>query len=124
MRRVTFSRNLCNTLHHLNYLQLVNTLTYQAGNILDLILTNAPHRISNIIVSRNSMLNSDHFLVTADILSHSNTNSTRSVGTGSYSLNALNYCKANLPALADHLIDSLILYDSFSSHLRKLLVCT
>ena len=62
------------------------------------------------------MLNSDHFLVTADIFSYSNTNSTRTVGTGSYSLNALNYRKANLPALADHLTDSLILYDSFSSH--------
>ena len=111
-----FSRNLCNTLHHLNYLQLVNTPTHQAGNILDLILTNAPHRISNIVVGTDSTLNSDHFLVTADILSHSNTNSTRSVGTGSYSLNALNYRKANLPALADHLTDSLILYDSFSSH--------
>ena len=39
-----FSRNLCNTLHHLNYLQLVNTPTHQAGNMLDLILTNATHR--------------------------------------------------------------------------------
>ena len=78
-----FSRNLCNTLHHLNYLQLVNAPTHQAGNILDLILTNAPHRISNIVVGTDSTLNSDHFLVTADILSHSNTNSTRSVGTGS-----------------------------------------
>ena len=79
------SRNLCNTLHHLNYLQLVNTLTHQAGNILDLILMNAPHRISNIAVSTDSTLNSDHFLVTADInFSHSNTNSTRTVGTGCY----------------------------------------
>ena len=60
------------------------------------------------------MLNSDHFLITADILSHSN--STRSIGTGSYPLNALNYRKANLPALADHLTDSHLLYDSFSSH--------
>ena len=111
-----FSRNLCNTLHHLNYLQLVNTPTHQAGNILDLILTNAPHRISNIAVSTDSTLNSDHFLVTADIFSYSNTNSTRTVGTGSYSLNALNYRKANLPALADHLTDCLILYDSFSSN--------
>ena len=67
-----FSHNLCNTLHHLNYLQLVNTPTHQAGNILDLILTNAPHRNSNIVVSTDSMLNSDHFLITADILSHSN----------------------------------------------------
>lgn len=111
-----FSRNLCNTLHHLNYLQLVNTPTHQAGNTLDLILTNAPHRISNIAVSTDSTLNSDHFLVTADIFSHSYTNSTKPAGAGSYSLNALNYRKANLPALAEHLIDSLMLYDSFSSH--------
>ena len=111
-----FSRYLWNTLHHLNYLQLLNTPTHQAGNILDLILTNTPHKISNVAVSIDSMLNSDHFLVTADIFSHSNTNSTRTVGTGSYSLNALNYRKANLPALADHLTDSLILYDSSSSH--------
>ena len=41
-----FSCNLCNSLHHLIYLQLVNTPTHQAGNTLDLILTNAPHRIA------------------------------------------------------------------------------
>ena len=63
-----FSRNLCNTPNHLNHLQLVNTSTHQADNILDLILTNAPHRITNIAVSTDSTLNSDHFLVTADIL--------------------------------------------------------
>jgi len=110
-----FSRNLCNTLHHLNYLQLVNTPTHhdQAGNTLDLILTNAPHRISNIAVSTDSTLNSDHFLL---ILSHSYTNSTMPAGAGSYSLNAPNYCRANLPALVDHSIDSLMLYDSFSPH--------
>ena len=52
----------------------------------------------------------------AGILSHTYTNSTNPAGAGSYSLNAPNYCRANLPALADHLIDSLMLYDSFSSH--------
>jgi len=111
-----FSRNLCNTLHHLNYLQVVNTRTHQAGTTVDLILTNAPHRISNIVVSTDSILNSDHFLVTADLLSHSYTNSTKPAGAGSYSLNAPNYCRSNLPALADHLTDSLMLYNSFSPH--------
>jgi len=117
-----FSCNLCNTLHHLNYLQLVNTPTHQAGNTLDLILTkfNAPHRISNIAVSTDSNLNSDHFLVMADILLHSYTNSTKPAGAGSYSLNAPNYCRANLPALADHLTDSLMLYNSFSPQQRSL----
>ena len=83
---------------------------------LDLILTNAPHRISNIAVSTDSTLNSYHFLVTADIFSHSYTNNTKPAGAGSYSLNAPSYHRANLPALADHLIDSLMLYDSFSPH--------
>ena len=59
----------------------------------------------------DSILNSDHFLVTADIFSHSYTNSTKPARAGSYSLNALNYCRANLPALAEHMIDSLMLYD-------------
>ena len=79
-----FSRNLCNTLHHLNYLQLVNTPTHQAGNTLDLILSNAPHRISNIVASTDSVLTSDHFLVTTDVLSYPNTNCSRSAGAGSF----------------------------------------
>lgn len=51
-----FSRDLYNTLHQLNYMQLVSVPTHQAGNTLDLVLTNAPQRIENICVKTNSPL--------------------------------------------------------------------
>ena len=116
-----FSRNLCNTLHSLNYLQLISTPTHQAGNILDLVLTNVPHRVGNINICSCPMLNSDHFMVTADVFSHSN---TRTVGTGFNSPSALNYRKADLPALADHLSNALESYDQSTSqyHHRKFMV--
>ena len=99
-----FSRDLCNTLHQLNYIQLVSVPTHQAGNTLDLVLTNVPQRIENIRVETNSPLTSDHYPVSLDISSAYN---TRSSGTGSSTLNTLNYRKANLPALAEHLCNSL-----------------
>ena len=50
--------------------QLVNEPTHCKGNTLDLILTNVPHRVQNIQVqSLGSHLQSDHFLISASILS-------------------------------------------------------
>lgn len=64
-----FSRHLCNTLHQLNYMQLVSVPTHQTGNTLDLVLTNAPQRIENTCVKTNSPLMSDHYPVSLDISS-------------------------------------------------------
>ena len=99
-----FSRDLCNTLDQLNYMQLVSVPTHQAGNTLDLVLTNVPQRIENICVETNSPLTSDHYPVSLDISSAYNTSSS---GTGLNTLNTLNYCKANLLALAEHLCNNL-----------------
>jgi len=85
-------------------MQLVSVPTQQAGNTLDLVLTNAPQRIENIHVKTNSPLTSDRYPVSLDILSAYN---TRSSGSGLNILNTLNYRKANLPALAEHLCNSL-----------------
>ena len=63
--------------------------------------------------AHTQLLNSDHFMVTADIFSHSN---ARTVGTGSHFPTALNCRKANLPALADHLSNALESYDQSASH--------
>ena len=55
MRRVTF---LSQSLQYTTSSQLSATCqypTHQAGNILDLILTNAPHRISNIVAMLRRM---------------------------------------------------------------------
>ena len=109
-----FSRDLCNTLHQLNYMQLVSVPTHKAGNTLHLILTNVPQRIENIRVETNSPLTSDHYPVSLDISSAYN---TRSSATGSNTLNTLNYRKANLPALAEHLCNSL---ETLVPHSRSL----
>ena len=117
-----FSRDLCNTLHLQNYLQLITFPTHQAGNILDLIHTNVPQRIGNTNVCSNTILNSDHFMITADIFSYSSTPSPRPAGTGSYShsLETLNYRRANLSALTDNLSNALECYDQYVAHTNSL----
>ena len=58
---------LCDFLCTNNLVQLITTPTHRQGNILDLIITNAPHRINNLEVNQPS-LTTDHYLIKADIL--------------------------------------------------------
>ena len=51
----------CNCLDDLNLVQLISKSTHIKGNILDLVITNDPDRISNLSVETNSSVNSsDH----------------------------------------------------------------
>ena len=52
-----FSSDFCNAIFDLNLHQLIKDPTHIAGNILDLILTNAPDNIFNL---------SDHFIISFD----------------------------------------------------------
>ena len=47
-----FTSDLCNELFNMNLTQLVSKPTHIHGNILDIIATNASHRISNIITDQ------------------------------------------------------------------------
>ena len=61
-----FSHSICNLTHSANYIQLISNPTHKHGNILDLILTNAPHRIQNLHVDDTLCSQySDHFLISA-----------------------------------------------------------
>ena len=56
--------DLCNEFFNMNLTRLVSEPTHIHGNILDIIATNASHRISNIITdSRTCRIYSDHFLI-------------------------------------------------------------
>ena len=115
-----FSRDLCNTLYQFNFMQLVSSATHRAGNILDLVLTNAPQRIENICIETSSSLNSDHFPISANILSQLHTRSGHGTEphSSSSSLNTLNYRKANLPALVDDLSNTLVQVSSICSSVQ------
>ena len=64
----SYSISICNILSAQNYVQMIMAPTPYKGDILDLILTNSPHRLLNINVdSSHHSLKSDHYLVTVDI---------------------------------------------------------
>ena len=59
------STTLCDVVFRNNLLQVVSEPTHVLGNTLDLILTNSPDRIANIVVSSPAL--SDHSLITFDL---------------------------------------------------------
>ena len=98
----TFSTALCNHLYTLNYFQLVTEPTHRQGNTLDLILTNAPHRIQNVLVHRpGRILVSDHHVVTADVSS-----TGPSTAPPTYITPPLNYARADLKGLASYVANA------------------
>lgn len=65
------SVSFCDFIFDLNLSQLIDKPTHTKGNILDLILTNSCHRITNINISPpKNILNSDHSIIDFS-LSHS-----------------------------------------------------
>jgi len=69
-----FSSEFCDVTYDLNLQQLVEEPTHIAGNILDLVLTNVPEKVSNLTVNTKSPypIPSDHFIITFDYLTHPN----------------------------------------------------
>ncbi|MCY3929513.1 MAG: reverse transcriptase family protein [Acidobacteria bacterium] len=63
------SAEFCDIIFDLNLTQLINQPTHTAGNILDLILTNTPDSIFNLLIHDNLPLPipSDHYIITFDI---------------------------------------------------------
>lgn len=50
-----------------NLIQLVTNSTHVHGNILDLVITNSPHRLKNVHVDDRLVSTSDHFLISVNI---------------------------------------------------------
>jgi len=62
-----YSHSLCNAVYNKNLTQIIITPTHKQGNTLDLILTNSPSRIINLNIQTSP---SDHYMITADLLTH------------------------------------------------------
>ena len=86
-----------------NFIQLITQPTHHYGNILDLVLSNSPSRISKVscIIYASQ---SDHHLVSYCI--HSSSNSRHSRKPPTNPLSALNYSKVNLNELNRHFANS------------------
>ena len=99
-RHIPFTTSLCSLLFNKNLIQLITTPTHIQGNTLDLVITNAKQKISNIKVdSVSSQKESDHFLITFHLQSIPPKYSC------STSHQMLNFKRADLSGLALHLQD-------------------
>ena len=58
-----FSQSLCSLVYQLNLIQLVDSPTHACGNILDLLLSNSPEKLSNLSILPSL---SDHNLIFCD----------------------------------------------------------
>lgn len=58
-----YSDCLCSCLSSNNFVQLVTSSTHVHGNILDIVLTNVPERLSNVHIDYVNHSSSDHFLI-------------------------------------------------------------
>ena len=63
------SDNFCEFIFDSNLTQLVDTPTHTCGNMLDLVLTNCPEQISNLLVHppQYQCVSSDHHLITFSV---------------------------------------------------------
>ncbi len=67
-----FSQDLCNLVFDKNLTQLITLPTHVHGNILDLILTNIPHLISDVTVDTTILSSiSDHYTVLFNMVTNS-----------------------------------------------------
>ena len=81
----------CALIFDINFIQLIETPTHTAGNILDLVLTNYDCGIQNLTVDSTlfPQLSSDHFMIKFDVICEAGPSAKTT-----YS-NQLNYSKAN-----------------------------
>ncbi len=64
----SFSKDICNIFFSLNLVQLINSPTHVCGNTLDIVATNTPDRLRNVIVDdKNKFCCSDHHFISFGI---------------------------------------------------------
>ena len=93
-----YSSLFCELIFDLNLCQLVGDPTHVKGNILDLVLTNDFHFVSELTVDydNKSSLVSDHFPIYFSITSH------QSIYSSSKSISIFNFSKADMLGLCDY----------------------
>ena len=116
-----FSDLLCDFIFQYNLTQLLLNSTHSKGNILDLLITNSDHRISNLhITPCSENLFSDHLFIFFDLL----TNYHPPQQTFSYSLD---FSKGDFDAFNDYLLEFDFSFcnsmdiDSAWNHLKSIL---
>ena len=64
----SIEQSYVNTFCELGLEQMVSCSTHKKGNVLDIVLTNEPHKLLNLVVSEDTVIcNSDHFSLKFDI---------------------------------------------------------
>jgi len=61
------SNQLCDLIFHAVLCQLINALTHQQGNFLNLLLTNIQDKIEDVEIHLDPHLHSDHFNITFSV---------------------------------------------------------
>ena len=91
----TISQAFLELFNDLGLVQTIQEPTHQHGNILDVLLTNSPQSLSNIIVGdENSVCKSDHFPINFNILA--NVRRKRPVKREIYNFKKADWAKLNL----------------------------
>ena len=105
----TFSHCLCCCSSNNNLVQLVTNSTHVHGNILDIVLTNSPNRLSNVCIDSLNHSSSDHFLVSMSLNSLSKQNSS------SCHKFTFMYNRADFYAMNEYLLENLVVPPAISS---------
>ena len=93
------SSTFCDLTYNCNLYQLINSPTHKQGNILDLLFTNVPERITNIAIYNSCILHSDHSTISFSVASTSHVTHARA------SIHICNYNKDDLSRICSFLLD-------------------
>lgn len=96
------SHCLCSCIVNNYLVQLVSNSTHVCGNILDLIFSNSPDRLSIPCIDTLNRSSSDHFLISVNLNSYSAKQSNGTDLKHSYM-----YAQADYVAINDHLLENL-----------------
>ena len=95
-----FSNLLCDLVFSKNLIQLVSDPTHCKGNCLDLLLSSSQGRIHSVCTDQSSYMSaSDHFLVSASIITHDHPLRERIVPSG------FNFSRANFTDLDSYFLE-------------------
>ena len=93
---------LCDAMFQLNLMQLITEPTHIHGNILDIVITNQPDKIFNIVVSKQNQSPSDHHPISFVIIAPK----SRSHYTRCTKRLVYNYSQADLEGIQNHILNA------------------
>ena len=98
-----FAISLCNALFSRNLIQMISEPTHNHGNLLDLFITNVPHRVCNLNVDPvTCSSHSDHHLISVNLITHGKKPLRKSHIV-------YNYSKADISSIDEYLLNSSLL---------------